>query len=209
MTEEIFFVLICSMGQLLFTIHLGHSFVAQNLFADALQLGNGEAPWVTGAFLVANGVSVVISGSLADLIDPKRLVLGAFVWLGIWNLVGAFAVVPSRYPVFFVARAMSGIAVGILCSAAISMLGRVYRPGVRKNRVFALMGAMVPIGFSIGALQGGALSRHLEWVSGSTALLPSFVSPQQLGAYRTSRILPFHFGTLILLGLRRALSAVD
>ncbi|KAF6815077.1 hypothetical protein CSOJ01_03714 [Colletotrichum sojae] len=66
---------------------------------------------------------------------------------------------------------MSGVAVGILCSAAISMLGRVYRPGVRKNRVFALMGAMIPIGFSIGALQGGALSRHLEWVSGSTALL--------------------------------------
>ncbi|KAF6815076.1 hypothetical protein CSOJ01_03713 [Colletotrichum sojae] len=75
-TEEIFFVLTCSMGQLLFAIHLGHSFVAQNLFADALQLGNGEAPWVTGAFLVANGVSVVISGSLDDLVDPKRLVLG-------------------------------------------------------------------------------------------------------------------------------------
>ena len=66
---------------------------------------------------------------------------------------------------------MGGLAVGTLCSAAMSMLGRVYRPGIRKNRVFAMMGAMLPMGFATGGLQGGAFSAHLEWIFGSTAII--------------------------------------
>ncbi|KAJ4253876.1 hypothetical protein NW762_010273 [Fusarium torreyae] len=52
-----------------------------------------------------------------------------------------------------------------------SLLGRVYRPGIRKNRVFSVMGAMIPMGFAIGAIGGGALSAHLEWIFGVTAII--------------------------------------
>lgn len=55
-----------------------------------------------------------------------------------------------------------------------SMLGRIYKPGQRKNRVFAAMSAMIPMGFGIGALQGGAFSAHLHWVFASTVLLSFF-----------------------------------
>ncbi|KAL4877954.1 major facilitator superfamily domain-containing protein [Aspergillus karnatakaensis] len=71
---------------------------------------------------------------------------------------------------YFVMRGMQGVAVGMLESNAMSMLGRIYKPGVRKNRVFATMSAMIPMGFGIGAIQGGALSAHLHWVFGSTAI---------------------------------------
>lgn len=54
------------------------------------------------------------------------------------------------------------------------MLGRIYKPGQRKNRVFAAMSAMIPMGFGIGALQGGAFSAHLQWVFASTAILSFF-----------------------------------
>lgn len=171
LAAECSFVCICSMGQLLFAIYLASTFVTQLALIEALQVSESLVPWLIGSFLVANGVSVVIAGSLADLMSPKWLVIGAFVWSAAWNLVGVWSIDPSRLVLYLVVRAMLGLAVGTLCSAAMSMLGRVYRPGVRKNRVFSLMGAMIPMGVVVGALLGGALSAHLEWVFGSTAIL--------------------------------------
>ncbi|KAJ5782855.1 Major facilitator superfamily domain general substrate transporter [Penicillium paradoxum] len=52
-----------------------------------------------------------------------------------------------------------------------SILGRVYTPGIRKNRVFSAMAATAPFGFSLGAIQGGALYQHLPWIFGSNAIL--------------------------------------
>lgn len=171
LAAECSFVCVCSMGQLLFAIYLANTFVNQVTLVVTLRGSESTTPWLIGSFLVANGVSVIISGSLADLTSPKWIVVGAFVWSALWNLVGVWSLDPSRMILYFVVKAMLGLAVGALCSAAMSMLGRVYRPGIRKNRVFAMMGAMIPMGFGVGALQGGALSAHLEWVFGSTAIL--------------------------------------
>ncbi|KAI9037637.1 MFS general substrate transporter [Aspergillus affinis] len=145
---EIVFIVLCTMGQLLFAICLANMFVVQITLVETLQIS-----------------------SLADLWDPKWLMVGSFVWLTIWNIVGSFSIHPGRAVLFFVVRAMIGIAIGVLCSTAMSLLGRIYRPGLRKNRVFSAMGAMIPLGFGIGALQGGAFNAHLQWIFGSTAIL--------------------------------------
>jgi hypothetical protein len=57
-----------------------------------------------------------------------------------------------------------------------SVLGRVYKPGIRKTRVFSLMAAFSPFGYWLGCLQAGALSAHLPWIFGSTAILLSFLT---------------------------------
>lgn len=72
-------------------------------------------------------------------------------------------------------RAMQGLAVGVLVSGSMSILGRVYKPGKRKTQVFSTMAAMAPFGFWLGALQGGALSAHLPWIFGSNALISALV----------------------------------
>jgi hypothetical protein len=46
----------------------------------------------------------------------------------------------------------------------------VYNPGIRKTRVFSLMAASAPVGYLIGCLQGGALSAHIPWIFGSSAI---------------------------------------
>lgn len=60
-----------------------------------------------------------------------------------------------------------------------SILGRVYRPGIRKTRVFSLMSAGSPFGYWLGCLQAGALSARLPWIFGSTAI---FLAVCTLGA---------------------------
>ena len=137
------FVLVCSCGQLLFAFLQGDVNVAQIAFKEALALESTELPWLAGAFLVALAQSVILAGSLTDLVPPKWFVVGAFAWLTVWNLVGTFTLVPSRRALFFVMRAMQGLAVGVLVSGSMSILGRVYTPGQRKTMVFSAMAAYV------------------------------------------------------------------
>jgi hypothetical protein len=66
---------------------------------------------------------------------------------------------------------MQGLSVGVIVSGSMSILGRVYAPGLRKTRVFSAMAAMAPFGFWLGAIQGGALTAHLPWIFGSNAIL--------------------------------------
>lgn len=169
-TAEIFLVMICSIGLMLFAFLLGDMLTPQEQLKQALGIKSSELPWIVGAFNTANGLSVVVSGSLADLVPPKSLIVCAFGWLAAWNVIGVFSLHPSRYVLFFIVRAMQGLAIGVLVSGSMSILGRIYSPGVRKNKVFSAMAATSPFGYSLGALQGGALAAHLEWIFGSNAI---------------------------------------
>ncbi|CAI7664833.1 unnamed protein product [Penicillium bialowiezense] len=170
-TAELIMIFVCSAGLMLFSFLLGDMLAPQEQIKKALGITSTEIPWVVGAFNTANGLSVIISGSLTDLMPPKLLMVGAFAWLAVWNIIGAFTLHPSRYVLFFVMRAMQGLAIGVLVSGSMSILGRVYTPGIRKNRVFSAMAATAPFGFSLGAIQGGALYQHLPWIFGSNAII--------------------------------------
>lgn len=175
-TAELILVAICSASLMLFSVFLGDVTVVQFRFQKALNLGTAEIPWLIGAYTTANGVSVVIAGSLADLTPPKALMVGAFCWLAVWNIVGCFTISPSRSVLFFIVRAMQGLAIGFLVSGAMSILGRVYKPGRRKNAVFSAMSAASPFGFYLGCLRAGALQAHLLWIFGSNAILAGILA---------------------------------
>ncbi|KAL7913971.1 MFS general substrate transporter [Trichoderma velutinum] len=179
---EIIFVLVCTAGQVILSLTLGQVTVTQFVFREALGLVPAQTPWLIGSSAVASGLSVIVFGPLADLAPPKPLMVGAFLWEAAWNAVTAAAVSPNLKVLFFVARAMQGLAVGVLVSASMSILGRVYNPGIRKTRVFSLMAAGAPFGYWIGSVQGGALAAHLPWIFRSTAI---FLALCALAAYLT------------------------
>ncbi|KAG4221475.1 hypothetical protein PC116_g30049, partial [Phytophthora cactorum] len=148
LAAEVVFVLVCTAGQLIFALTYGHANIVQTVLRDALGLPATQTPWVLGSALLASGLSVIVAGSLADLAAPRPLMVGAFLWSAAWHAVAAGAVSPRLKILFFIARAMQGLSLGVLVSASMSILGRVYKPGVRKTRVFSLsmrfQSAMIP-----------------------------------------------------------------
>lgn len=179
---EIIFVLVCTAGQVMFSLTFGQVVVNQFVFREALGIVPAQTPWLVGSSALASGLSVIVFGPLADLAPPKPLMVGAFVWEAVWNAVAGTAISPKLKILFFVARAMQGLAVGVLVSTSMSILGRVYNPGIRKTRVFSLMAAGAPFGFWIGCVQGGLLTAHLNWIFRSTAI---FLAVCALAAYFT------------------------
>ncbi|KAL7936550.1 MFS general substrate transporter [Trichoderma chlorosporum] len=179
---EIIFVLVCTAGQVIFSLTLGQVSVTQFVFREALSMVPAQTPWLIGSSALASGLSVIVFGPVADLAPPKPLMVGAFLWEAVWNAVTAAAVSPQLKVLFFVSRAMQGLAVGVLVSASMSILGRVYNPGIRKTRVFSMMAAGAPFGYWIGCVQGGLLAAHLPWIFRSTAI---FLAVCALAAYLT------------------------
>lgn len=171
LAAEIVCILICSIGQFFFAFFLGNVEINQLVLVNTFQIPDSSTPWLIGSYLLANGVSVSVCGSLMDLVPPRPFLIGAFAWMSIWTLIGALTVSTSlhlRWAMFLVVRVMQGLSLGALVSGAMSILGRLYTPGLRKTRVFSLMACFPPIGFALGAIQGGALRNHQGWVFGTT-----------------------------------------
>jgi MFS family permease len=169
LTAEVMFILVCSTGQLLFGFLTGNVAGLQLILVDLLDIPSSQTPWLLGSFLLANGLSVIVSGSLADLYKPKYLICGAFAWQTVWNVVGIFSL-HNKY-LFFLTRGGQGLSVGILVSSSISVLGRIYQPGLRKTRVFSIMASMAPLGYWLGNLQGGALYHAPKWIFATSSVI--------------------------------------
>ncbi|KAF6790705.1 major facilitator superfamily transporter [Colletotrichum musicola] len=58
---------------------------------------------------------------------------------------------------------MKGLGMSAVLPAGVMLLGKIYRPGPRKNLIFALYGSFAPIGFFCGIFIGGLSSQYLSW----------------------------------------------
>lgn len=174
---EISFILVCSAGQYFFSHLLGNCAVLQDVITDMFHMPASQRVWPNGAYNLANGLGVPLSGALADIYGARILIVASLGWLTIACILGA-AVGTRSSIAFMVIRALQGLGVSGMTSSSISYLGRVYKPGKRKTAVFSGMASLAPIGYVVGAIQGGALSKSktaVAWMFGSNALIVGII----------------------------------
>jgi MFS family permease len=85
---------------------------------------------------------------------------GGLVWFTIWTVITGFS---KSFTMLVLCRAMEGLGAAAFLPAGISLLGRIYRPGPRKNLVFSLYGAVAPMGFFLGIITGGMAQDLMTW----------------------------------------------
>jgi MFS family permease len=81
-------------------------------------------------------------------------------WFFIWSLIGGFS---QNYMMLILCRALQGIGAAAFLPSGITLLGKIYRPGPRKNLIFSLYGAFSPLGFFSGIFFGGLSGDTLPW----------------------------------------------
>ena len=160
LTRELLFVGVCSAAQLCAQSNYGQGLALMLDLQSSLHLQDSQLAWIIAALALANGSFVIVFGALADRIGGRRVFLFGAVWMTVWTLVCGLA---RTGPAFIAARAMQGIAGGALIPAATNILGNVYEPGRRKNRAFSAFGSMAPMGFIVGLLEAGIVTRFASW----------------------------------------------
>lgn len=162
--REILFVGVCAVSHLMTQAALGQALAPIDIIArDFGEITPGEKSWFIAAYSLTVGTFIMISGQLGDIFGHKRVFAFGYAWLGLWSCFAGFSVYPKRQTFFDVCRAMQGIGPALLMPNALALFGRAYPPGIRKNIVFSIFGALAPTGFVIGATFGSLFGQLAWW----------------------------------------------
>ncbi|WP_284116758.1 MFS transporter [Streptomyces fragilis] len=151
----------------------------------------GSLQWVATASLLPSASLLPLFARVADLIGRKRLfTLGVAVFT-LFSLGAALADSPG---VLIATRVGQGTAAAMIAPAAIALLTGYFREGPKRARALGLNGAVMSLGFVLGALGGGVVTSGLSWrwtmvvlcVMGALALAgaPALPSIEESGTAR-------------------------
>lgn len=125
-----------------------------------LHMDASESTWPASAINLTTAALLLIFARLCDMYGGRNVFLAGHAWLCVWCIVGGFS---QNGVMLIVCRAMQGIGAGAFVPAGLALLGQTYRPGPRKNLVFAVWGALACVGFYIGILIGAVAAQLLTW----------------------------------------------
>ncbi|KAK5113744.1 hypothetical protein LTR85_010761 [Meristemomyces frigidus] len=162
--HEFLFIGVTVMAQFMALAGLGQALAPEDIIAEGLNVDNpGQKAWFTAGYSLTVGTFILISGRIGDILGHKRMFVFGYFFLGVWSGFAGFSAYLGRQVFFDVCRAMQGIGAAMLAPNALALLGRAYPPGMKKNLVFSLFGAMAPWGFVFGALFGSIFSELAWW----------------------------------------------
>ncbi|MGA4843858.1 DHA2 family efflux MFS transporter permease subunit [Streptomyces sp. G45] len=140
---------------------LDSTIVNPALFTIAEDFGRpvSAANAVETAFLVALALALPVAGWLGDRFGTKRVFLGA---LAVFTAASALCGLAQDLPVLIAARAVQGLAGGLLTPVGMTLLFRAFAPDerTRLSKVLIVPTALMP---ALGPPLGGLLTEHLSW----------------------------------------------
>ncbi|UPL03930.1 hypothetical protein LCI18_014864 [Fusarium solani-melongenae] len=116
---------------------------------DELDIPRTSQTWPSSVFSLITGAFLLPFGRLGDMYGGYLVFNIGLAWVAVWSLVAGFS---RNYMMLIFCRALQGFGSAAFLPSGIMILGKIYRPGPRKNLVFALYGAFAPLGFFIGIL---------------------------------------------------------
>lgn len=162
--HEVAFVTVLCCTQLITQSALGAVLVPLQLISLSFDGDSvGQRSWFLAAYSLTVGTFVLVAGQLGDIYGCKKMLVGGWVWFGLWSMVAGLTVYTSS-PIFFdTCRALQGIGPAFILPNGLAVLSRAYPPGRKKEMIFALFAAMAPVGFVVGAVFGSLFAQLVWW----------------------------------------------
>ncbi|KAK0391146.1 hypothetical protein NLU13_0647 [Sarocladium strictum] len=124
--------------------------------------GVTEAPrlaWLVSGYSLTVGTFILLSGRLGDVFGYKKLFIIGLAWFSLWSMIAGVSAY-SNFTLAVFSRVLQGIGPAICLPNALAIFGVVYPNGHRKAMVFAIFGAVAPI----GGIVGGAMASVFDLV---------------------------------------------
>ncbi|KAJ5963149.1 hypothetical protein N7481_013454 [Penicillium waksmanii] len=128
--------------------------------ARELEIPQASRIWPATAFSLVISSTLLIFGRLGDMWGGWPVFFAGLAWLAIWSLIAGF----SSSPVMLdICRALQGLGAAAFLPTGVMIIGSLYRPGPRKNLVFAIYGTAGVLGFFGGIAIAGLVGQFLHW----------------------------------------------
>ncbi len=125
-------------------------------------LGSGTTAlqWVTGAYSLTFGGLLLTSGSIADRLGRRRVLL---VGLGVFGVLSLSVVFVTTTGELIALRAGLGIAAAAMAPITNSLVFRLFDDKALRMRAVTVMITVGMSGFILGPLLGGTALAHVRW----------------------------------------------
>lgn len=128
--------------------------------ASTLDLGAGLLLWPTSVFYLTAGSCLMLSGSIADVVGTRPMMLAANVLLVASALACGLARTGGELIAF---RGLQGVTSAMAVPASVSIISTSIEYGQPRNLGFACLGFSGPLGFLIGLVLGGVFVDSVGW----------------------------------------------
>ncbi|KAG8533549.1 uncharacterized protein KY384_001289 [Bacidia gigantensis] len=158
--SEISFIFSITMSQFLTEYFVSGFTVLLPTLISSLSIPPASSVWPATAFSLAIASTLLVFGRLGDICGPYPVFIYGLLWHLIWCVVAGFSVTPLMLDF---CRACQGLGAAAFLPTAVALMGSVYRPGPRKNLVFAIYGTSAVFGFFGGIFVAGVVGQFLRW----------------------------------------------
>ncbi|KAF2489034.1 drug resistance protein [Lophium mytilinum] len=158
--SEISFVFSISMSQFLTEFYVSGFPVILPTLIKELDIPPASSVWPATAFSLVIASTLLVFGRLGDMWGGYPIFMGGLAWLLIWSIIAGFSINPLMLDF---SRALQGLGAAAFLPTGIMLMGSLYRPGPRKNLVFAIYGTSGVFGFFGGIAVAGIVGQFLRW----------------------------------------------
>lgn len=157
---EVGFIFSVLMSQILTEYFVSGFNIILPTLIEALDIPQASSVWPATAFSLVIAATLLVFGRLGDMYGGYPVYLIGLAWLVVWSIVCGFAVNPLMMDL---CRALQGLGPAAFLPTGVMLIGTAYRPGPRKNLVFALYGTAAVIGFYFGIFCAGIVGQFIRW----------------------------------------------
>ena len=153
-------VMVLCLGVLMVVVDTTIVIVALPAIQVSLGFTQGSLVWVTSAYMLAFGGSLLLAGRLGDIFGPGRqFVVGA----ALFTLASVACGLANSASFLIAGRAVQGVGGAIVVAVALSLIMRLFTDRVERAKALGVYGFVCAGGGTIGLLAGGALTSALSW----------------------------------------------
>jgi MFS family permease len=128
--------------------------------ASSISLPRTLYLWPSSVYGLTSGATLLLAGSIADFIGPRRVEVLGCILLSISILASGFANTGIQIVVF---RAVQGIAMSMHLPASVALVAAAVPRGRSRNIAFGCLGLSQPLGFSAGLVISGIIIEKAGW----------------------------------------------
>jgi MFS family permease len=130
--------------------------------AKSLSLSRPLYLWPSSVYGLTSGATVLLAGSVADLIGARRVEVLGCVLLSAFTIACGLANTGIQLIIF---RAIQGIAMSMHLPASVALVAAAVPPGRSRNIGFGFLGLSQTLGFAAGLVISGFMIEKSGWRS--------------------------------------------
>lgn len=158
--NEVSFVFSITMSQFLTEYFVSGFTVILPTLIRELDIPQISSVWPATAIFLVIASTLLVFGRLGDIWRGYPVFLWGIAWLLTWSVIAGFSINPLMLDF---CRALQGLGAAAFLPTGVMLIGSLYRPGRRKNLVFAIYGTSAVFGFFGGIFVAGVVGQFLRW----------------------------------------------